>query len=661
MSQLSSSQIDRALCKIQGLNHFKRLADAHEITCELDLELLEKFCDFSFVSAPMLRYAVEHDELSQLQYEGIESPLAKMQLTINMPLSSMDKILVDEEVSVLCHESHTVNSIKTEYLLPDFFKFVQGKQEAVREQEKAAAEAQRQERLKAKAERKAALKNKKGGKKADTEVEASVAEANNAEAVSAAAAANDNAEAANGTEAHEVHPWIKEYQDLRASERRYAGRKVQVHLFEDWQQNSASVLWTLTVLQHHFMMPEDDGLPDMLRDVIVYEWFDKRSVEERQALGMSATLANMTIEDLYSSLRLSDVVIFPDGKSVMWYSLDAKGPVDVAELGIEGFGVDIDPPFMQNYATGIKHVFAGALEQHPSVKWYRELLKFEGLKDLVQSVHYTPSDNISPYSEDETSPHMIFINNGYLIFTMELTPEVNHVPENKVIEILVKETPDLSLEGVVAQLKRLKFEDFADYEQLCEDIVDTIVDPLVDMKNEQEAKRRARDEEYKTYTFKDPINRSEFTRAKLMRNFPLSIDRVVLSGENEIKFILQSDLFAFKDSDDDRYQGEGASLGIVHADAIVVSLELNGEGYDFSGIDLADCVQIPFGAHQNHDVDSYPEQGLSTLLSDLESPLPEGWKESWVQTVSEFELVQPESENKANRKGAANNKRKRKK
>ena len=112
---------------------------------------------------------------------------------------------------------------------------------------------------------------------------------------------------------------------------------------------------------------------------------------------------------------------------------------------------------------------------------------------------------------------------------------------------------------------------------------------------------------------------------------------------------------------DDRYQGEGASLGIVHADAIVVSLELNGEGYDFSGIDLADCVQIPFGAHQNHDVDSYPEQGLSTLFSDLESPLPEGWKESWVQTVSEFELVQPESENKTNRKGAANNKRKRKK
>lgn len=662
MSHLSSSQIDRALCKIQGLNSFKRLENAHEVVCELNLELLEKFSDFCFVSESMLRDAVEQDEISQLHYDGLESPAAKMQLTISMPLSSMDKILVDEGVSVLCRDSHTVNSIKTEYLLPNFYKFVQEKQEALREQEKAAAEAQRQERLKAKAERKAALKNKKakkdeGAEAATAAAEAPVAETKAPEAETAAPAA-----AAAVAETPKVHPWVLEYQEQCNSKRRYTGRKVNIQIFEDWQQNASSALWTLTLLQNHFVMPEDEGLADMLRDVIVYEWFDKRSVEERKACGMSDTLANMSLEELYGRLRLSDVVIFPDGKSVMWYRLDANG-ADASNMGIDGFGIDIDPPYMQGYATGIKHVFVGSLEQHPSIKWYKAMLQNEALKDMVQSVHYCPCDNISPYSEDETGQNMIFINNGYLVFTMELTPEANHVADKKTIEVLVKETPELTIDDVVAKLKRLKYEDFADYDQLGEDIINTVVDPLVDMKNDQEARRRARDEEYKTYTFKDPIHRSEFNRTKLMRNFPLSIDRVVLSSEEEVKFVMQSELFAFKDSDDDRYQGEGASLGIVHADAIVVTLVLNGEGYDFGGIDLADCVQIPFGSHKNQDADSYPSDGLTRILSDLDAPLPEGWKEEWDKQVSEYKVLQADkaAEAKSARKSGSNNKRKRKK
>lgn len=659
MSQLSSSQIDRALCKIQGFNNFKRMS-AQELSCVLDLELLEKFSDFSFVSGTMLRYAVEHDGVSELKYEGIESPLAKMQLTMDMPLSPLDKIIVDEDISLLCRESHTVNSIKTEYLLPDFYKFVQEKQEALREQEKADAETLRQERLKAKAERKAALKNKKG-KKAATDADAADAAAEeSADKTALDANATAAQVAANAATAKE-QSWSIEYQAECAAKHRYAGRKVQLHLFEDWQHNASSLLWSITLLQHHFMMDEDDGLPDVLRDVIVYEWVDKRSEQERLALGMGETLAKMSSEELYECLRLSDVVLLPDGKVVMWYSLDAKGPI--ADQGVEGFGVDIDPPFMQNYATGIKHVFAGSLDQHPTVQWYRQMLASKELQDVVQSVHYSPCDNISPYSEDETAPEMLFINNGYLIFVMELTPEVNHVPEKKTIEVLVKEQKGRTLESVVEQLKSLKNENFSDFEGLVTDIVDLITDPLVEMKNDQEAKRRARDEEYQSYTFKDPINRSEFTKAKLMRNFPLTIDRVVLSSEEEkeVKFILQSDLFAYKDADDDRYQGENNSLGMVHADAIVVSLGLNGDGYDFNAIDLADCVQIPFGAHKNADAEAYQEKGLTDLLSDLDEPLPEGWQEAWAQAVSEYEVVQPEVEGKGNRKSAANNKRKRKK
>lgn len=659
MSQLSSSQIDRALCKIQGFNNFKRMS-SQELSCVLDLELLEKFSDFSFVSGTMLRCAVEHDEGSEFKYEGIESPLAKMQLTIDMPLSPLDKIIVDEDISLLCRESHTVNSIKTEYLLPNFYKFVQEKQEAVREQEKADAETLRQERLKAKAERKAALKNKKG-KKVAAEVDSADASADkSADKTTFDASAVQAQVAADGSSAKE-QSWIAEYQAECAAKHRYAGRKVHLHLLENWQHNASSLLWSITLLQHHFMMDEDDGLPDVLRDVIVYEWVDKRSEQERLDLGMGESLAKMSSEELYECLRLSDVILLPDGKVVMWYSLDAKGPI--ADQGIEGFGVDIDPPFMQNYATGIKHVFAGSLEQHPTLQWYRKMLASKELQDLVQSVHYSPCDNISPYSEDETAPEMLFINNGYLIFVMELTPEVNHVPEKKIIEVLVKEQKGHNLESVIAQLKTLKNENFSDFEGLVNDIVDLITDPLVEMKNDQEAKRRARDEEYQSYTFKDPINRSEFTKAKLMRNFPLTIDRVVLSSEEEkeVKFILQSDLFAYKDADDDRYQGENNSLGMVHADAIVVSLGLNGEGYDFNAIDLADCVQIPFGAHKNADAEAYQENGLTDLLSDLDAPLPEGWQEAWAQAVSEYELVQPETEGKGNRKGATNNKRKRKK
>ncbi len=685
MSNLSSSQIDRVLCKIKGLNNFalhggnSDNAATREVTCELDLGLLESFDDCKFISQDMFRFALSHDDLHELKFDPLESPLAKTQFTIDNPLDAYDKILVDESLALFMRLSarDVQTAIKTELLLPQFSKLVATKQEERRKEQQDAADAARHERLKEQAARKAAkkakkakkAKNKKGATAeavetaevvetveaaetadvvvtaAATETTAVAPEAANTEESKVETVAQTEAEAATESKAEgksESEPeraaeeekrddgevWMEEYMQQRAQTHRYAGRKINLRFIKGWNNDKSSALWTLHIL-HMQLGLVDDGLTDLLRDVIVYEWLDKKSVDERVALGLKREVAEqLDLDALYKDLRLSDIVILPDGKSVLWYSVD--GAEAFFNDGVKGFGVDIDPPYMRDYAIGIKHVFAGKLDEHPTLKWYRTMLAHPRLKELVQDVHYCPCDNISPFTVEETSSQMNFINDGYLIFELGLNQD-NNKTSRASIEVLVKERPEMSLESLVKQLERLKFEDLSDFDNLSSDIVNTIADPLVEMKNEQEQKRMQHDSEFKGYTFKDPIHRSPFTKTKLMRNYQPNIERIVISDEqiSELKFILPSNLFAFKDAEDDLYQENNQSLGMVHADAVVVTLVQNGEGYDFSSIDLADCVQIPFGAHQNRDANVFNDNNLYLMLQDLGAPVPEGWDEEW--------------------------------
>ena len=252
------------------------------------------------------------------------------------------------------------------------------------------------------------------------------------------------------------------------------------------------------------------------------------------------------------------------------------------------------------------------------------MLAHEGLKSVVTGVHYTPNDNISPFSLEETSQQMTFINDAYLIFDLPLKTSAKS--QLKSLEVLVRlpESGQPNLDEVTARLNQLQEQDLSDFDQLNADIVSTIAEPIIAMKNQQEQKRCAKDPEYAGYTFKDPMHRNEFTYNRLMRQYPLNIERVVLS-DNELKFLIPTSLFAFTDKEDDKFQEHNDTLGLVHADAIVVTLVQQGSGLDFSSIDLADCVQIPFGMHQNQDASSYEDNALRELLVDLGKELPVDW------------------------------------
>lgn len=671
MSQLTSTLIDRVLCQIKGLKNLQHHPEAHEITFDLDLERMEQYYDFCYISGQMFHYAANHnDDLGGLHYDGMESPLAQMFLTMDNPLDPMERILVDDYFPLLMPDREFVQQA-SQSLLPKFNEYIKVKQREDQAKQKAEAEEARQKRLQLKAERKAAqqqAKNKSAkGNKGEIEPDpvvpatakvqqAQVKEANKAEnkthvesnaSYYSATAAQADAAKVPALE-HRVSPWVTSFKEQLEQNRRYKGRDLKVTFIEGFYKDSTCFLWRLADLYRQLNAGVDEGLTDVMRDVIVYEYLGRLSMEQRLALGMRQNLASMGPENLYGRLRFSNVVIFPDGKSVFWYSLDAKG--DLGNMGIDGFGIDIDPPYQKGYAVGIKHVYAGSFADHPTVRWYRELLSNEDLKQLVFNAHYCPCDNISPFSQDETGEEMTFVNDAFFVFELIL-PEVEAKEATdvaaapfKLIEVLIQETPDITVADMISSLQDLRNQ-LSDFDQFVADIRDLVADAIVDMKNEQEARRRNRDPEYKTYTFTDPVHQNDFTRTKLKNNYPLIIERVVIKG-NDLKFVMPSPLFSYVDSRDEEEQGE--QPGLIHGDAIVVSLVAGDNGYDFSSLDIADCIQIPFGQHQNKDVEDYDKYDFYKLVEAWHEPLPEGWDQEWLQKAKELNVKREEAKLKRN-------------
>lgn len=616
LSQLTPAQLSLALCKLMGLSHWQVNSDGAAITCELNLELMEKYGDFKFVTGSMLEQALSDDDLSTLEYRYPTTWMNRFQAVLVNPLNRNDLIALSPELIAALEKSPLtsgLNTIKSTDLWPQLYEAY------VRKQKERALQA-KEELAAQQAEAKALAEQVQADNAAAEAAPAAPAAPVEPAATETPVAAPEegNAEAAEAAEAEELgdvvvdDPVLQEMQAELAAQHRYQGRKLKLHFIRGWDGKDASMLWTYSIMQYQLGVV-DDGITDVMRDVIVYEWLDKQSADFKASLGAGAC----DLERLYQSLELSDIVFLPDGKAVLWYRL--KEPLIP---GVEGFGVDIDPPFKRNYATGIKHVYMGKLEEHPTLVLYQAMLRHEGLKSIVTGVHYTPADNISPFSLEETSQQMTFINDAYLIFDLPL--QVNSTkPSGKLksIEVLVRYPEGgLNLDEVTARLKQLQEQDLADIEQLNVDIVNTIAEPIIAMKNQQEAKRRAHDPEYASYVFKDPIHRSEFTQARLMRQYPLTIERLILN-DHELKFLFPTSLFAFSDKEDDKFQEHNNSLGLIHADAIVVTLTQEGSGLDFSSIDLADCVQIPFGMHQNQDVIAFDDQALTELLSALNTPV----------------------------------------
>lgn len=629
VSRLSASQINRALCQLMGYEHLQHHKDSNEITLEINLETLEKFDDFKYISTKMFRESLQANSASAINYDIPESPYAKTQIALSFPLNNavdFDKIVIDRELGTLMNLiERPLCEVFTEDYMPKMAKFLASKLEEQREEEKKAAE----ERRRLKKEEKEKRKAQKANKNAKDEEKQESNEASPADNAAPEVSAQERRELL-----------FKEMRKVIDETHRYQGRKLKVRILGDGSEQYASALWTLTLIYKNLLLVED-GFTDAMRDVIVYEWYNKLPEEQKAKI-----FPKKDIELLYKSLRVSEYVVFPDSKSVIWYTVDGVQLGD----GFEGFGVDIDPPFKRNYAIGVKHVHAGKLDEHPSLQMYRALLAHEGLKNVVSSVHYCPADNISPFSLDETSEQLAFINNAFLVFDMPLKLSSGEL-SGQSLEVLVSKPENVDLDAIAARLADLRDNDFCDFDQFNNDIVSTITEPLVEMKNTQEAKRRNKDAQYAKYTFIDKLLSSDITAVKLERNYPLNIDRVILPSDDEIKLLLTTNLFAYKDADDDYYY-ENKSVGIIHGDCVLVSLVATEQGLDFASIDVSDCIQIPYGAHKNDDVKFYDSKAFLDILDEENPPLEEGWDKEWQEKNQErlAKLAAKEDNKRSNNK-----------
>lgn len=614
MGHISASQFNLAVCRLMGFEGLSPAESGKEITCRIVLDRMEKFSDFRYISARMLTAALEGEDLDALDYDYPPSPNQALIDIIDSPLDSLDKISIDSEVRALCELIGVeVSRQQTRFMFPVMSKWLDTFFQQEREKEQKEAEERRKLRHAAKEARRAARNAEPDSPLAKAAAEAEAAAAAAEEAAAAKSSGTEGSEGAGAARSRMYESLDKLKKEL-GEKHRYKGRTLNLRLLKGWDSNWSSIFMTINTLRNQLSV-EDDGLTDMLRDVFVYEWFDKLPDDQRARF---APVENL--DDLYNSLILTDVVLFPDGKSVVWYKMENT------MLGslYEGFGVDVDPPYQDGYAIGIKHIFVGSLKDHPSVKHYRSMLDSDALKEIASSAHYTPGDNISPFSLEETSRQMTFINNGYLIFDLDLLND-----SGQSIEVLVREGELLGSDNIATRLRSLKEKDLSDFDSLSTDIINSIAEPLVEMKNEQEKRRRNRDPEYADYTFKDSMLPSDITVPRLLRNYKLNIERIIIDDENSLRFMIPTNLFAFSDKADDQFVEVTDTLGLVHADAIVVTLSVNGDGLDITSIDLADCVQIPYGSHKSAEIKAYASDIADSLMADINNALPEGWKESW--------------------------------
>lgn len=662
MSRLLTSQINRAIFRVMGLDKFQlqEFEDHfHEITFEWDLELMEKYDDFKYLSEDMFRKAVAQANMHEVDYPYPQPPKVNALPAIDSPLNPNEKIALDLPMNIFFElDKRPINVFKVSGLMPMMSHFIEEYEalERKKQSEKMVAERKQKqaEKAKRKAEAKAAKANKVSQpalskeelKKAqesanavakayeklglnpdgssaksnerDTEVSKSIASADESAKLNDNAAVNEsNVEGSEDvTEAPSMMDVVCE---KMAALHRYTGRKIYIRALPSRSGDLRSIEWCMSCLHQHLIVPEN-GITDLMRDLIVYKWFNNLEPEQRALFPHDLSCA-----DLHKSLILSDVIIFHDAKMTLWYALKNN----ICGSDIQGFGVDIDPPFKRNFAVSIKHIFSGKLADHPTVATYRKMIAHKRLNNVVTDVHYCQNDNLSPSSQEETSEQLSFINDAFMIFDME----INGVQGS--IEVLVKDQLYDNLDAVAARLKDLKDNDLSDFDGLNSDIIELIAEPIVEMKNDHEARRRNKDAEFAGLIFKDGIHRQEFTVEKLRKSYPLKIDRIVITSDEEIKFLINTNLFAYIEKPSANSANGGDVLSLIHADCIMVTFIQGDNGLELSSIDITDGIQIPYGAHKNEDINLYTDGVLENLVNDKHNYIDEDWDKEWNEAVAE--------------------------
>lgn len=653
MSRLLTSQINRSICRVMGLDKFQlQEFEDHfpEITFEWDLELMEKYDDFKYLSEDMFRKSVAKADMHTVDYPYPEPPKVKALPAIDSPLSPNEKIALDLPMSIFFElEGQPINAFKTSALMPMMSQFIEEYEAQERKKQSEKMVAERKQKQAEKAQRKAEAKAAKAIKR--TEVTQSKEELKKAqESANAVAKAyeklglnpdgssikpadkapqssknNDSVESAAATvceapsaQSADKSPSMMEVvcEKMRAMHR-YSGRKIYIRALPSRSNDLRSIEWCVSGLHQHLIVPEH-GITDLMRDLIVYKWFGNLQSPERDLFDK-----NLSCADLYKSLFLSDVIIYHDGKMTLWYALKNG----ICGSNIQGFGVDIDPPYKRNFAVSIKHIFYGKLAEHPTVSIYRKMIAHDRLNEVVNDVHYCQNDNLSPYAQDETSDQLSFINDAFMIFDMDIKGVQGK------IEVLVKDSLYEDLDAVATRLADLKENDLSDFDALNADIIDLIAEPIVEMKNEQEARRRNKDPELTGRIFKDGIHRQEFTIEKLQKSYPLKIDRIVITSEEEIKFLINTNLFAYVEKPSANSTNSNDVLSLIHADCIMVTFIQGENGLELSSIDLTDGIQIPYGAHKNEDINLFTAGVLDNLVNDKHTYIADDWDAEWNDAV----------------------------
>ena len=155
------------------------------------------------------------------------------------------------------------------------------------------------------------------------------------------------------------------------------------------------------------------------------------------------------------------------------------------------------------------------------------------------------------------------------------------------------------------------------------------------MKNDHEARRRNKDAEFAGLIFKDGIHRQEFTVEKLRQSYPLKIDRIVITSDEEIKFLINTNLFAYIEKPTGNAANGGDVLSLIHADCIMVTFIQGDNGLELSSIDITDGIQIPYGAHKNEDINLFTDGVLDSLVNDKHNYIDEDWDKEWNEAVAE--------------------------
>lgn len=608
MSYLSKAQIDRILCNLMGYKDFELQQDGKEITFTLDLEVMDRFNDFCYVSSKMFKEAAAGKDLRKISFDLPESPRAENQHGIDAPFDPLGKVYVDRSLEHLLKAAgYEIKNIPTANCMPVLTKGVK------------EFEAQEKEAISVKSQnvRQARDELKKAKKAGD---ESAIAD------LSAKIEALEATPAMEKTFSESINEYRKNVIDPK---HRYKDHNIYVRILKGWENTDlSSVYLTLRMIRDHLYLKEN-GITDVMQDVIVYEWFAKLSEHKR-----SLYPEEVNLDRFYRGMRLTNVIIYPDGKAILWYTLLDR----VLGDDILGIGVDIDPPFEEGYATGIKHVHIGSLSDHPSLMMYRNLYNRLDLSQMVKAVHYCSDDNISPFSLEETSSQLIFINDPYVVFDVELP--LAKSDKKKVIEVMFKSSNDFDLDKTIKRLAELKENELSDFDSLMADMMEGVAEPVIEIKNEQEAKRRRRDPELEGLTFVDPMHHTDFTRNKFEKNYPLNVERAVICDEGEIKFVMPTPLFSYHDKADEIADNDDDTLNLIHADAIVVTLSRVAEQYEFTSIDLADCVQIPTGNHHNKEVERLKLNTINEILDDHSTP-EANWIEKW---ESDYDVVVKERE-----------------